>query len=356
MMNTSHVRVGIVGCGSVMHRYLIQGLVRVRDRVKLVAACDVLEEKRQYMRDNFGISNFTTDYHELVNSDEIDLVLVLTAGPTHAGPTKAALEAGKHVLTEKPMATNLKEAAELVELARRSPGYLVCAPHVLLSKTYQIMWQRIQRGDIGKVLSARAMYGQTGLHWTPWFYMKGAGSLIDLGVYNVTSLTGFIGPAKRVMAMMGIAIPEYIVRGQPLRPEADDNTQLLIDFGESVFAVVTTGFTIQKYRCPAIELYGSKGALQMMGDDWAPKGYELWQNEVGAWQIFKERDPGWHWADGFRHLVDCIQQNVPPLIRPEHAYHVLEIMLKAQESSRDGEAKLIESTFTMPELDPALNP
>jgi predicted dehydrogenase len=337
-----------------MHRYLIQGMLHLRNHVKIVAACDVLEDRRPYMLEKFGISNFTTDYQEIVNSDEIDLVLVLTSGPTHIGPTRAALEAGKHVLVEKPMATNLQEAAELVELARRSPGYLVCAPHVILSKTYRTMLQRIKQGDIGKVLSARAMYGQTGLHWTPWFYLQGAGSLFDLGVYNVTSLTGFIGPAKRVIGMMGVAIPEYIVRGQPLRPTADDNTHVLIDFGDAVFGVVTTGFTIQKYRCPAIELYGSKGTLQMMGDDWAPKGYEFWQNEVGAWQIFDEKDPGWHWTDGFRHLVYCIQHKVRPLITPEHAYHVLEIMIKAHESSRDGEAKLIESSFTLPELHPEM--
>ena len=66
-----------------------------------------------------------------------------------------------------------------------------------------------------------------------------------------------------------------------MQVEADDNAHILIDFGESVFAVVTTGFTIQKYRTPAIEIYGSKGTIQMMGDDWDPEGYELWQNEVG---------------------------------------------------------------------------
>jgi predicted dehydrogenase len=333
-----------------MDRYLTQGMARINGRAQLVAACDVLESRRQYMADQYGVTNFTTDYEELVSSKEVDLVLVLTSGPTHAAPVRAALEAGKHVLTEKPMATNLKDAAELVELAKRSPGYLVCAPHVILSQTYQTIWERLRCGDIGKVYSARAMYGQTGIHWTPWFYLQGAGSLFDLGVYNVTSLTGLLGPAKRVMAMMGIANSEYIANGQPVRTEADDNTHLLIDFGEAVFAVVTTGFTIQQYRCPALELYGSHGTLQMMGDDWAPNGYEFWLNELGSWQIFKEKDPGWHWTDGFRHLVECVQQGKRPLITPEHAYHVLEIMIRAHESSRDSEAKLVGSTFAPPLL------
>jgi predicted dehydrogenase len=347
-MSTQPVRVGVVGCGRVMEQYLTHGMARIGTRAQIVAACDVLESKRQYMQEHYGVDNFTTDFEELVQSSDVDLVLVLTSGPTHAAPVRAALEAGKHVLTEKPFATNLQEAAELVALAKRSPGYLVCSPHVILSQTYQTIWQRLQRGEIGKVHSARAMYGQIGINWAPWFFQHGAGSLFDLGVYNVVSLTGYLGPAHRVMAMMGIANPEYIVNGQAVKTEADDNTHVLIDFGQSVFAVVTTGFTIQQYRCPAIELYGSKGTLQMLGDDWAPRGHELWLNELGSWQIFKEKDLGWHWTDGFRHLVECIQQQVRPLVTPEHAYHVLEIMIRAHESSRDGEAKQVESTFAPP--------
>jgi predicted dehydrogenase len=84
----------------------------------------------------------------------------------------------------------------------------------------------------------------------------------------------------------------------------------------------------------------------MMGDDWDPEGYELWLNDVGAWQIHGETDPAWPWTDGLRHLVECIQNGETPLVTPAHAYHVLEIMLKAQAAGRDGQAREIHSTFT----------
>lgn len=350
------VRIGIVGCGSVMsHAYMVSvETLRCHGLVEVVVACDIMEAKRQFVLDRFGITNFTTDYRELIQSDEIDLVLVLTSMPEHGPITRAALEAGKHVLVEKPMAVTLEEAAQILELAKNSPGYLLCAPHVILSKTYQTIWKRIHCGDIGKVLSARALYGWAGPYWGPWFYQRGGGPLFDLGVYNVTSLTGLLGPARRVMAMTGTAIPERVVDGKPMRVETEDNAHVLLDFGEAVFAVVTTGFTIQQYRCPAIELYGSQGTIQMMGEDWAPRGYELWQNDVGAWQIFKETDPSWSWTDGLRHIVECIQEGVRPIITPEHAFHVLEIMLKAQESGRDGQAKVIESVFTPARFDDQL--
>ena len=75
----------------------------------------------------------------------------------------------------------------------------------------------------------------------------------------------------RVTAMAGVAIPERVVEGETMRVQAEDNAHVLIDFGDARFASVTTGFTMQRYRSPAIELYGSEGVLQLLGDDWAPR-------------------------------------------------------------------------------------
>jgi predicted dehydrogenase len=324
--------------------------LRSRGQVEVTIACDVREEKRQHIKDRFGIEQFTTDFEDVVGSDNVDLVLILTSMREHGPIARAALEAGKHVLVEKPMAVSLEEAAALVEIAKGSPGYLLPAPHIILSPTYQTMWQRIHRGDIGKVLMARARYGWAGPSWGKWFYQPGGGSMFDLGVYNVVSLTGWLGPVKRVTAMVGTVIPERIVDGELMKIEADDTAHILLDFGQSVFAVVTTGFTMQSYRSPAIELYGSEGTIQMMGDDWHPRGYELWQNDVGAWQVFEDTDIYWPWTDGLRHLVECINRGARPIITPEHGYHALEIMLKAQEAGRDGQAKEIESTFILPDF------
>ena len=148
--------------------------------------------------------------------------------------------------------------------------------------------------------------------------------------------------------MVGVAIPERIVNGRAVQVEAEDNAQVLLDFGESRFASVTTGFTMQKYRSPAIELYGSEGTIQLFGDDWAPEGWELWRNEEASWRCFPESDPHWQWTEGLRHLVDCVESGRPTITRPEHAYHALEIMLAAQAAGRDGVAREIESDFPDP--------
>jgi predicted dehydrogenase len=86
----------------------------------------------------------------------------------------------------------------------------------------------------------------------------------------------------------------------------------------------------------------------MLGDDWDPDGYELWQNSVGAWQVFKETTPDWSWTDGLNHLIDCIRDGKRPLVSPAHAHHVLEIMLKAQQAGRERRTLSLESIFALP--------
>jgi len=342
------VRIGVIGCGSVMQRPYTRQInqMKVRGLVETVIACDVKEDRRDLvLGPDFGYQRFTTDFEQVVSADDVDLVLVTTSMQQHGMITRAALEAGKHVLVEKPMSSNLEEAAQIVEMAKTSKGYLVPAPHVILSPTYQRMWKHIQRGDIGTPHLARAFYGWAGPAWGKWFYQQGGGSMFDLGVYNVVSLTGFLGPAKRVTGLVGTAVPERIVEGELMKVEADDNCHICIEFANSCYAVITTGFTIQKYRTPAIEIYGSAGTIQMLGDDWDPEGYELWQNKEGAWKFYEETDPNWPWTDGIRHLVECIQKGERPIIRPEHAYHVIEIMEAARQAGRDGQRKEIKSTF-----------
>jgi predicted dehydrogenase len=346
---------GVIGCGSVFsgpYRGMIERL-RSAGRVHVAAVYDVDDTKRRGAAAHYGVDPKLNDPVAVIEHDDVGVVLVLTSMNEHGPLAKTALAAGKHALVEKPMATSLEQAAELVELARSAPGLLVCAPHTLLSPTFRAIHGAVGEGQIGDLLTARARYGWAGPWWNEWFYAPGGGSLFDLGVYNVTSLCALFGPARRVTAMVGVAIPERQVNGRPIRVEADDNAHVLLDFGESRFAAVTTGFTMQRYRSPAIELYGSEGTIQLLGDDWAPEGWELWRNEEGTWRVFPESDPHWQWTEGLRHLVDCVESGRRPINNPEHAYHALEIMLAAQAAGRDGVAREIESDFPEPVYDAA---
>jgi predicted dehydrogenase len=346
------VRLGVVGCGSVFWTPYMNLIERLRGqgRVDVAAVYDTDPEKRRLAAERLDVPADLPDDLAVCGHEDVDVVLVLTSMTEHARLARAALEAGKHVLVEKPVATSLADAEALLEVADAAPGHLLCAPHILLSPTYRAMHARVLAGEVGGLLSARARYGWAGPAWGRWYYEPGGGALFDLGIYNVTSLCGFFGPARRVTAMSGIAIPERVVQGERMCVQAHDNAHVLIDFGEARYAVVTTGFTMQKYRSPCIELYGTHGVLQMLGDDWAPEGYELWRNDKAAWEVYPESDPTWPWTDGLRHVVECLETGAEPVTRPEHAYHALEIILAAQAAGEDGRAREIASDFPAPDL------
>ena len=342
------VRIGIVGCGNVLSAYRATiDKLRLRGAVEVIAACGRASQRASAC-EQLGVNRFTTDAQEVIAAPDVDVVIILTSMTEHARLASAALEAGKHVLVEKPLATTLDESKALVELAGRSRGHMICAPFTILSPTFQTIARHIRNGDIGRPCSARTRYGWAGPSWSEWFYKPGGGCLFDLGVYCLASLTGLLGPVKRVAALTGVAIPEREINGRKVLVEAEDNAQVLLDFGDGCFGVVTSGFTMQQYRNPALEVYGTTGTIQMLGDDWDPDGYELWQNAVGAWQVFKETTPDWSWTDGLNHLIDCIRNDSSPLVTPAHAHHVLEIMLKAQQAGREGRTLMLESTFTPP--------
>ena len=345
------VRVGVIGLGSVSEKYVphIRNFDLDGGRCEVVIACDLRPGLAERAR-AWGIPKFTTQYRDVLDHPDVDIVLLLTGMQTHGKLTREALLSGKHVLVEKPMSMDLGEAADLLALAKTSKGHLVCAPHVTLSQTYQAMWRHIHSGDIGRPLTARGLYGWAGPDWDPFFYEPGGGPMYDLGVYNVTTLTGLLGPAKRVMAMTGIALPERLVNNQKITVQTDDNFQLLLDFGNQCFAVVTTGFTMQRYDVAGIEVYGTEGTINMHGEDWDPHGYKLWRNKDGFWQDHQDRNK-WRWTDGIRDLIMAVHEGRKPVNAPEHAYHVLEIMSKSMESGRLGQALPIVSTFTPPRFD-----
>src|ERR1039458_3676466 len=132
------VRIGIVGCGNVMdgaYMPAIRKLNLYQEVAEVTVACHTRRDRCAPILDKWGIMNFTDDYRELCQSSEVDLVLILASMPAHGAIVREALEAGKHVLVEKPLAVTLREAEDLVELAKNSPGHLVCAPFSILSPT-----------------------------------------------------------------------------------------------------------------------------------------------------------------------------------------------------------------------------
>ena len=285
----------------------------------------------------------------VIEHDRVDAVLVLTSMLEHGRLALAALAAGRHVLVEKPMATTMDEARALVAAAGRASGQVVvCAPAVLLSPTYRAIHRRVGAGDVGRVVLARARYGWAGPWWGRWYYEPGGGALFDLGIYNVMSLCGLIGPCggcARWSVRRSPSASSKASRSRPVRRQCPPAAR----FRRQPVRIGDDRLHHAELSLPAIELYGTDGVVQMLGDDWAPEGYELWRNAAGTWEVHPEAAPGWSWTAGLDHLVECIERGVAPVMRPEHSLHALEVMLAAGRSAKEGRAIDLESGFPAPD-------
>jgi predicted dehydrogenase len=345
------VRFAILGCGSAAEAYA-RHLHRAAERgeAELAWLCDRREDKRDRVTARLGCPNYTADYAALLRRPDVDAVIVLTPMSLHAAHAVEALRAGKHVLVEKPMATRLSEARALAALARRSPGLLLCAPFTLLSATYRRVWHLVRRGAIGTIHSAYGLYGWAGPDWADWFYRRDGGALFDLGIYNLQALCGLLGSVRRVIAAGGTAVPVRIVAGRAVRVEAEDIVHATLDFGGNRFATIVCGFTIQRSNRPALELYGTEGTINVLGETWGPDGFEQWSNRRQSWERFPEAEPHWPWTAGVDHLVACVQRRTRPAVTPEQGVHLLEVMLAARRSLAQGRAVPIRSRFPAPVL------
>ncbi|MGQ9488706.1 MAG: Gfo/Idh/MocA family protein [Armatimonadota bacterium] len=346
----SVIRVAIVGCGSVSRHYLNDLCGSAHAQV--VAVCDTVVERAKERAEQYQIPQVFGGVDEMLEACDFDMLINLTSMQQHYPINLKALQARKHVLCEKPFATTLEEARTLMEPPKQYGVNLWATPTVVTSPAFKCMADLLAQKAVGDVYVARAWYGHGGPGWGPWFYQKGGGCLFDLGVYNITTLTGLLGPAKSVTALMGTAIPYRFVEQQHVKVEADDNTIVLMDHGNSVFSCVMTGFVYSPYHDEhTIELVGTKGSINMLGWDWHPRGVEIWDSENNVWKVVCEDQKGYNWNQGGSYLARCLATGEKPLMTIEHAFHVLEVMLAAQQSAETGQRVQVYSQFPTPWLE-----
>jgi predicted dehydrogenase len=357
------IKVGVVGCGDVAHKSYLPALARYVERARVTAVCDADPARAARAAQTYGVPTFFTDYDRFLAEADVALAVVLTRNADHAAHVLAALRAGKHVCCEKLLANRVDEATEIIELARERGRKLAVAPAVLLDPGVRRAARLIEAGAIGKVCLVRGHATGPGPARDPkqigdptWFYQAGSGALREQGVYPLTTLTGLLGPAKRVTALAGIAIPEAPRRRGPvvggtIRVEAPDNYVLLLDFGEGCFATVDASYCVRAERPAPTEIFGSTGSLNLWS--WRHEGprVELFSEDpdrdLADWIAAAPAGLGREWEYGWTatHLVDCLYEGRAVVLTAEHHRHVVEIIDAAETSASDGRTIALRTTF-----------
>jgi predicted dehydrogenase len=372
------LRVGVLGAGVIATADygVLPNMRHIAGKARVTAIADTVPGRAQAVAGRFGIPEAFGSLAGMLANADIDAVANLTPIPVHAELSLQILAARRHLVTEKPVATTMADADAIAAAARAAGVLVVCSPPNMIYPSRQEARRLVAAGAVGQVALAKVRASHAGpaaMAWPldpTWFYQDGSGPLFDIGVYGLDELTGILGPARRVAAFSGITQRQRRAVGGPfdgllIDVTADDNTAMLLDFGDSCFGLADGTFNMHATRAPRLEVFGREGTLVMhynTNETGPNPPLELYQ---AATPGPEGRPGGWAELDLsyldrrqehvgrvrrallIEHLADCLREGREPELSLARARHVLEIMIKARESARTGEAVELETSFAV---------
>jgi predicted dehydrogenase len=368
------VRLGVVGCGDVLYRSYAEGLRAVRLEAAVVACCDVEAERRERAAALCaGIGPRPRTYSSLarmLSDASLDGVLNLTPAPAHAEVSRAALAAGVHVYSEKPLAGSLQAGVDLVEQASAADRMLLCAPASMAAGSLRWMSGILRDERLGHATLAVSQLATLGpAAWRAYtgdprvFYTEQVGPVADLGIYALHCVTGLLGPAAQVHAVGSIGIPERTVLGETATGErfeigAPDHVLMQLDMASGAQAQILSSFAAPATQAPFLEIHCTRGTLSLREPFRANAPVDAWLTDDralplegwlrGANGSFPRSPVEDLIACGVVHFARCVGGHESPLLTGRHAVHALEIAEAARASMACGEQVRLETTFDPP--------
>jgi len=349
------VKIGIVGCGNISGIYFRNAAVL--EAIEVKACADLVAERSRAKSEEFGCQAMTVE--ELLGDPEIEIVLNLTTPGAHASIAMAALESGKSVYNEKPLAITREEGRQILDLAARKGLLVGCAPDTFMGAGIQTCRKLIDDGAIGEPVAATAFmmcHGHEGWHPDPEFYYKvGGGPMFDMGPYYLTALINLIGPVKRVTGSARITFPERVIgsepkRGTVIKVDVPTHVAGIMDFENGAIGTIITSFDVWAANLPRIEIYGTEGSLSVPdpnsfgGPVRIRRAQDKEWDEVQLTHVYAENARGIGVAD----MAYALRSGRLHRASGELAYHVLDIMHAFHDASTQGRHVQLESTCRKP--------
>jgi predicted dehydrogenase len=336
------INIGIIGCGTISSIYMEMG--KLFPSLHVTACADIDEERARAQAAKHDIPNVYT-VAELLADPAIDIVINLTIPQAHAEVALAALEAGKSVYNEKPLAISREDARRTLDVAAARGLRVGCAPDTFLGGGLQTCRALIDQGVIGRPVGANAaIYGSGPESWhhnPDFFYQEGAGPLFDMGPYYLTALATLLGPAMAVSGSARITRSERTIGSGPRAGEriavtTPTHVTALIEYQECV-ATLTTSFDTAEGYTPRLEIFGSEGSLRLPDPNSFGGPVQL-RLKGGEWQEvpiehgFTSNSRGIGVAD----MAFAMAEGRPHRASGELAYHVLDTMHVIYEAAEQG--------------------
>ncbi|MFN2351834.1 MAG: Gfo/Idh/MocA family protein [Kiritimatiellia bacterium] len=263
------VQVGVVGCGNISKAYFTaSGMFR---HIEIAACADLDPARAQARAEEFNVPR-ACSLKELLADPGIELVVNLTIPRAHAEVALQAMEAGKQVYGEKPLAVTREEGRRMLETAEQQGVRIGSAPDTFLGGGLQTCRKLIDDGWIGRPVAATAfMLARGHEHWHPqpeFYYDVGGGPMLDMGPYYLTALVNLLGPVRRVSGMTAKAQKERMITSQPqygkIMPVlVPTHYASVLEFTQGAICSMIMSFDCQGTQLPRMEIYGTEGTLSV---------------------------------------------------------------------------------------------
>lgn len=258
--------VGVVGCGNISAAYFT--FAPLFKGIEMRAGADLDMKVAQARAKEFGVR--ASSVADLLASDDIDIVVNLTIPAAHYEVSKAILDAGKHVYSEKPFVLSVREGQDLKKRAERKKLRIGSAPDTFLGGAHQRVRNLIDTGKVGRVTSGTCYVMSHGMeHWHPnpdFFFQPGGGPVLDIGPYYITNLVQLIGPVKRVAALAATPASERTITSKPrfgekIKVTTPTTIHALMEFENGATVTFNASWDVWKHGHAPIELYGEEGTI-----------------------------------------------------------------------------------------------
>jgi predicted dehydrogenase len=347
------MNIAIVGCGNIAGPYSKD--IKQHPSLNLLGFSDIDTARAQAFATEHGGQAYA-NLAELLADEAVELIVNLTIFGAHYEVIKQALEAGKHVYSEKPLALTSADANELVQLAAAKNLKLAGAPITFLGEAQQTAMKLVREGKIGevRVIYAEVNHGRIeSWHPNPAAFYS-VGPMLDVGVYPLALITALFGPALRLTAFAKTLKPNRVTKdGHPFSIQAPDFYVVNLEFPSGLLVRLTANFYVSNHtrQGEGIEFHGDIGSLHL--HSWFSATSELEYAEFGEeYQpvpLAREATVGIDWARGLQDFTDAIKQNRTSRVTGEHAAHVVEILEATNESAKIGKTVELHSRFTPPD-------
>jgi predicted dehydrogenase len=353
-MNKAPVNAAIIGAGMISHAYLAN--LRTCPDVSVVCVADLDPSRAAAVAGEHGVDHCGAPASALAR-DDVEIVINLTTPAAHAEVTQAALEADKHVYSEKPLAISLDDGRRLMAAAAERNLRIGCAPDTVLGAGIQSAVRAIDGGVIGTPVAAATAsqsFGPESWHPNPeFFFQAGAGPLFDIGPYYLSALVAMLGSAQRVAASARQARQERVIGSGPkagtrFPVEVPTHVNALIEFESGVSAASTFSFdsTLQRRM---IEVVGTEGTLSVPDPNQFDGAVRVMRAGEDAWSDRPVQGSSLGRGIGVVDLAQAIRAGREHRASGHTALHVLELMTAIIESADSGQFRAVNSRVDRPE-------